>query len=110
MRRIHALERDFLSGDRARDQERAGLDAVRDDVVLGAVQFLHAFDDDAPRAGAFDFRAHLVEEIREIDDFGFRGGALDDGDALGEHRGHHDVVGAENGRAEFAAQINDGAL
>ena len=75
MRRLDALERDPLAGDRAGDEERAGLDAVRDDVVLGAVQFLHAFDDDAARAGAFDLRAHLVEEIREIDDLRF-GAAL----------------------------------
>ena len=78
--------------------------------MLRAVQFLHAFDDDAPGAGAFDFRAHLVEEIGEVDDLGFGGGAFDDGDAFGEHGGHHDVVGAEHGGAELAAQVDHRAL
>ena len=87
------------------DEEGAGFDAVGDDLVLRAVQFLHAFDDDAPRAGAFDLRAHRVEEIREIHDFRFGGGAVDDGDAVGEHGGHHDIVGAEHGRAELPRKL-----
>ena len=70
--------------------------------MLGAVQFLYAFDDQTPRARAFDLRAHLVEEIREVDDFRFGRRALDHGDAFREDRGHHDVVRAENGGAELA--------
>ena len=104
------FDRDSLSADRARHQERARFDPIRNDVMLCAVQFFHAFDDHAPRARAFDLRAHLVQEIRQIDDFRFGGRAFDHGDAFGQHRGHHDVVGAEDGRAEFAAQIDDGAL
>ena len=103
---LDALERDSSAGDRAGDQECAGFDPIGNDVVLRAVQFLHAFDDDAPRARAFDLRAHLVEEIREIHDLRFGGGAFDHGHAFGEHGGHHHVVGAEHGRAEFAAQID----
>ena len=77
--------------------------------MLRAVQFLHAFDDDAPRARAFDLRAHLDEEIREIHDLGFRRRAVDDGGAFREHRGHHHVVRAEHGGALLAAQVDDAA-
>ena len=108
VRGIDALEGDLLARDGGGDHEGAGLDAVGDDFVLGAVEFLHAFDDDAPGACALDLRAHLDQEIGEIDDLGLGGGAVDDGDAFGEDGGHHDVVGAEHGGAEFAAEV-DGA-
>ena len=105
----HAFDRDAFAANRARHQKRARFDPVRNDVVLGAVQFRHAFDDQAPRAGAFDFRAHLVQKICQIDNFRFLRRAFDHGRAFGQHRRHHHIVGAENGRAEFAAQIDHGA-
>ena len=74
--------------------------------MLGSVQFLHAFDDDAPRARAFDFRPHLVEEIGEIAHFRFGRRPFDDGDAVGQRRSHHDIVGSQNGWTKFASQIN----
>ena len=104
---LHTIERDASAANRAGHQKGSGLDPVRNDVVLRAVQFLDAFDDDAPRAGALDLRAHLVQEIGEIANFRFGRGAFDDGHALRQHGRHHDVVGAENGRPEFAAQTND---
>ena len=55
--------RHAFSTDRAGNQKRSGLDPIRNDVVLGAVQFFHAFDNDATRAGAFNLRAHFVQEI-----------------------------------------------
>ena len=39
------MQGDPLASDRARDQKCAGFDPVRNDVVLGAVQFLDAFDE-----------------------------------------------------------------
>jgi len=78
--------------------------------VLRAVQFRDAFDDDPAGARAFDFGAHGVEEIREIDDLRLGGGAFDDGGALGEDGGHHDIVGSQDGRAEFPPEIADSPL
>ena len=74
--------------------------------VLRAVQFLHAFDHDPARARAFDLRTHLDQEIREVFHFGFRRGAVDHSNPLGEHGGHHDIVRAEYGRTELAAQVH----
>ena len=58
--------------------------------VLGAMQFLYSFNSDTPRAGPFDFRAHLDEEIREIHDLERRA-ALDE-DAIATQV-PHEVVG-----------------
>ena len=57
--RAHVLghaagHRDVAAGDGAGDQKRAGLDAVGDDGVLGAVQLLDALDADGGSARAFD--------------------------------------------------------
>jgi hypothetical protein len=79
---------------------------ARDDFVLRAVEFRDAVNDDAACACAFDFRAHLVEEICEVHDFGFRGRALDDRGTLCERCGHHHVVCAEHGRALFSTEID----
>ena len=48
----------------------------------------------------------MFRKFARSHDFRFRRGAFDHGRAFGQHGGHHDVVGAENGRAEFAAQID----
>ena len=45
MLRHHAIDGDAFPANRTRDEERPGLDAIRNDVVLRAMQFLHAFDD-----------------------------------------------------------------
>ena len=51
-------------------------------------------DDPAPR----DLGAHLVEHRAQIDDVGFARGVVDGGHALGEHRGHQDVLGRAHRR------------
>ena len=76
--------------------------------MLGAVEFLHAFDGDRAGSGAFDFCAHGDEEICEIDDFGFLGGSVDDGGAIRQNGGHHDISGAEDCGAKCAAEGNSG--
>ena len=55
---------------RAGDDEGAGLDAVGNDAVLRAVQFADALDADGGSARAFDLRAHLVEQVGQVGDFG----------------------------------------
>ncbi len=62
-----------------------------------AVELGDAVDDDAPRAGAGNARAHLVETLGNVDDFRLACGVLDHGRAVGQ-RGRHDRrVGAADG-------------
>ena len=85
------------AGDRAGDQERAGLDAVRQHAVLAAAEPLDALDHDRVGAGARDLRAHRVEAGREVDDLGLARGVLDQRAAARERRRHHEVLGAGDG-------------
>ena len=65
------------------------------------VQLIDALDGDDAGAGTVDDGAHLVEHRRQVDDFRLAGGVLDDGRALGERRGHQDVLGrADTGELE----------
>ena len=107
--RHDTFDRHTFPADRASDEERAGLDSIGNDVVFGAMQLGHAFNDQTPRASTLDLRAHLVEEIGEIDDFRFGGGAFDHRGAFGENGRHQDVIGSKNGRAELSAKIDDRA-
>ena len=70
--------------------------------MFGAVKLLYPLDDDAAGAGSFDLGPHFVQKVGEIHDLGLFRGAVDDGGPLGEHGSHHDVIGAEHGRTEFA--------
>jgi hypothetical protein len=58
---------------------------------------LDAVDDDLVRARAANTRTERVEEIGEIDDLGLARGILEHCLALGEHRGHHQILGARHG-------------
>ena len=107
--RHDTFDRHTFPADRASDEERAGLDSIGNDVVFGAMQLGHAFDDQTSRASALDLRAHLVEEIGEIDDFRFGGGAFDHRGAFGENGRHEDVIGPKHGGAELSAKIDDRA-
>src|ERR1700730_5199461 len=71
MCRFRAIDRNALSANRTRDQKRPRLDSIGNDVVLGPVQFGHALDDQAARAGAFDFCAHLFQKICKTDNSRF---------------------------------------
>ena len=106
---VEAGDGDIVAGEGGCGEEGAGFDAVGDDGVFGAVELGDTFDDDAVGACAFDFCAHFDEEICEIDDLGFLGRTVDDGGAFGENGGHQDIIGAEDGGAKFAAQIDAGA-
>ena len=100
------FHRDALAANRAGHEKRPRFDPVRDNVVLSAVQFFHALDNQAPRARAFDLRAHLVQKIREVDDLWFRRRAFDHRDPFGQCRRHHHVIGPENRRPKFAGEIH----
>ena len=104
--RLAAAEGDPFTGDGTGDEEGTGFDAVWNDRVFGAVEFADAVDDDAACAGTFDAGAHAGEEVGEVFDFWFHGSAFDDGGAFGEDGGHHEVAGAEDRGAVFAAHVD----
>ena len=57
------------------------------------MQFLHAFDPDHIRSGAFDIGSHAVQEVGHIHHVGFFCRILDHGVAGCHHRCHHDIDG-----------------
>ena len=57
-----------------------------------------ALDDDQLGADTGDVRAHADQATRQVVDVGLARGVADHGDALGEHRGHHQVLGARDRR------------
>ncbi len=95
-------EGEFAVGDGGGNHKSAGLNAIGNDRVRGAFEFLDPFDGDARRARAADFGPHRIEVIRDIHDFRFAGGAFDRRRALRESGGGHDVGGAQDGGAEVA--------
>jgi len=81
------------AGNRAGHEERAGLDPVRQHLILGAVQTLDTIDRDAVRAGAGNTRAKCIQKIGQIDDLRFTRGIFEHGLAFGQHGSHHQVLG-----------------
>ncbi len=88
---------EIAAGERAGHDVGAGFDAVGDDAMAGAVELGDAGDAEGGGAGAVDVGAHLVEQGGEIDDFGFTRAVFEDGHAVGEGGGHHQVFGAGDG-------------
>ncbi len=103
---VHPLEGDALSGESCGSHEGAGFDPIRDHGVLDSFELLHSFDHDPPSAGSGDLGSHGIEEVSEIEDLGLRRCGFDDGDAFGQGRGHHHIVGAEDGRTVFSTEID----
>ena len=95
-----------VAGHRSGDHKSAGFNAVGNDGVVGASKRGDTFDGDAAGAGAFDFSTHGVEEMGEVNDFGFAGGGFDDGRARGKDGRHHKVVSAEDGGPVSAAEVD----
>ena len=90
---VEALDLHRLAHQTGRSNEGACLDAVAHHLMRDGVQLGHALDLDDRRAGSLDRGAHLVEQVGEVHDLGLAGGIVDDGRALGTHRGHHEVLG-----------------
>src|SRR5438270_6366390 len=88
---------EVAAGEGSGNEEGAGLDAVGDDAMLGAFEFADAFDADGSGASAFNVGAHFIQECGEVGDFGFAGGVLQNGFAIGERRGHEQVFGSGDG-------------
>jgi hypothetical protein len=98
VRGVRVLDEHVPAGRGGGHQEGAGLDAVRHHRPLDGLEPLHALDDDAARAGAHHARAHRVQHVGDGDDLGLPGRVLDDRDALGQHGGHHHVLGGPDAR------------
>ena len=79
------------AGDRAGHQERAGFDAVRDNGVIGAVEFRDTLDFQHAGIVAGDLRAHFTQHRDQVGHFGFARGVFEDGFAVGEGRGHQNI-------------------
>src|SRR6185312_9893085 len=94
---IAAVDVEVAAGDGGGDEEGAGFDAVGVDAVACAVELRDALDLDGARAGAFDLRAHGVEQSGEVGDLGFARAVLEEGFAVGERGGHEEVFGAGDG-------------
>ncbi len=92
-------DRKIAAGNGAREQERAGLDAIGDDGVIGPVEPLDALDADFGSARAFDLRAHGGEQARQIGHLRLARGVAQYGFALGEDGGHHQVFRSSDGDA-----------
>ena len=80
------------AGDRGSDRPGAGDDPV------GDVACSTGFSSSTPSTvrveepGALDPRAHLDQHLADVDDLRLPGGVVDDGDALGQDRGHQEVL------------------
>ena len=75
----------------------AGFDLVGDNGIASALELLHAADLDHIGTRTHDVGTHGVEEIGQIHDMRLLGGILDDGHALGQGGGQHDVHGCAHG-------------
>ena len=91
------LHANVAAGDGARHQIGAGFDAIGQHFVGRAAQALHALDDDSVGACALDLGAHGNQEIGQIDHLGLARGILEHRLALGQRRGHHQILGAGDG-------------
>jgi len=78
----------------ARQQVRADLDPIRQNLIVRAVKLVHPLDHQRIRARAFDVRAHRHQALRQIHHLRFAGGVFDDRGATGQHGGHQQVFGA----------------
>ena len=83
--------------DRRGDQIGAGLNAIRQDGVVRAVQGPDPLDLNAITARAADPGAHPVQAAGQIGDLGLAGRVVNDGPALGQRRRHHQVFRAGHG-------------
>ena len=85
------LDADALAAHRCHTDKRAHLDHIGQDLVLSAVQFLHALNRQQIRGDAADLGTHTVQQMAELLQVGLTGCVVDSGRALGEDGCHHDV-------------------
>ena len=74
------------------------------------MELAHALDLDERGARAANPGAHLVEHVGKVHDLGLARGVVDDGGALGMHRGHHEVLGGTDARELERHGVADDAV
>ena len=84
-------DEDVAPRGRGRAEVAPRLDAVGDDLMFSAVKRLHALDDDSGGPCPGNLRPHGDEAVGKIHHFRFAGGIFNDGFAVREDRGHHEV-------------------
>src|SRR5947199_6012556 len=99
MMRFTAGDVDIAAGQCAGNDEGTGFDAVGNDAMTRATQPGYTLHTNRGSTGAVDFRAHLDQQIGEVDHFRFTGAVLYQSLAIGEGGGHHDIFGAGHGDA-----------
>ena len=87
-----------IAGESADGQEGPGLDAVAHDLVRDRAELGDPLDFDDGRAGTADLGTHLVQQVGEVNDLRLASRIVDGGDALGEDRRHHEVLGGTDAR------------
>lgn len=83
--------------------ESTRFNAVRNDGMVAAAEFLNPVNDDPARSGALDAGAHLDQKVCQIHHFRFGSGGFNDGGAFRQHGGHHQVVRSQDGGPVVAA-------
>ena len=101
-----AAHRDLRIGDQPRDDERTRFDAIGNDAVTYAAEFVNAVDHETVRTDSVDPRPHRDETPREIVDFGFDRRAFDHGSTARERRGHQHVGRPCHRWAERRTQVD----
>ena len=100
-----ALQHHVATRDGHGAKVRASLDAIGNRGVRGSMQGIHALDGERRCPHAFDARAHLVEQLREIADLRLHGGIPQDGSALGQRRREQRIFGGADAHF-FKRMIN----
>ena len=96
--RAGLLEDELSAGHAQGGEERRRLEPVGDHLVVDRVERRHPVDGDGAGPGAQDVGPHPVEEGGQVGQLGLLGRVLDDGGALGQHRGHQRVLGRPDAR------------
>ena len=82
---------------RGGDDKGSGFDSIGNDRVFRAAKRFDALDLDRLGSGAVNARAHLVEQVGEIDDFRFARRVVKCGCAARERGCHHQVFSSGDG-------------
>src|ERR1700733_4010009 len=105
---VDPRQRYLFAGNGSSDQKCTSFDPVRNHFVFSAVQLFDALNHNSRSAGSLDSSAHLVQEVREVDNLRLTGCVLDYGSSFGQDACHQNIIRSQNRAAELAFQRNLG--
>ena len=76
--------------------ERTYLNHIRQDAMLGTMQFINTHDGEQVAGDAADLSAHRIEQMAELLDIWFASCIINGGSALCQYRCHDDIGGTGN--------------